>query len=60
MQNESNAIVRKTIAIVFWNFKSVFILDFLNRGDPVTTERRNGSFESVWQAIRRKRLGLLL
>ena len=48
------------MATVFWNFKSVLLLDFLNRGDPVTTERRRGSFESLWQAIRRKRPGLLL
>lgn len=60
MQTESNTIVRKIIVIVFWNFKSAFLLDFLNRGDPVTTERRRGSFESLWQAIRCKGHGLLL
>jgi hypothetical protein len=46
MQTESNTIVRKTMAIVFWNFKSVLLLDFLNRGDPGTADRRRGSFES--------------
>ena len=48
------------MAIVFWNFKSVLLLDFLNRGDLVVTERRRGSFENLRQAILRKRPGLLL
>jgi len=57
MQTESNTRVRMTMAIVFWNFKSVLLLNFLNSGDPVTTERRRGLFESLRQAIRRKRPG---
>jgi len=40
------------MANVFWNF--------LNRGEPVTTESHRGSFESLPQAIRRKRPELLL
>jgi hypothetical protein len=52
MQTDGNTTVRKTMAIVFWNF--------LKLGEPVTTESRHGSFESLRQAIRRKRLGLLL
>ena len=48
------------MTIVFWNFKSVLLVDFLEVGDPVTTERRRGSLESFRQAIRRKRPGLLL
>jgi hypothetical protein len=60
MQTESNTIVRMTTAIVFWNIKSVLLLDFLKSCDPVTTQRRRGSFESLQQAICRKRPGLLL
>jgi hypothetical protein len=60
MQTENNTIVRMTTAIVFWNFKSVLLLDFLNSGDAVTTQCRRGSFESLQQAIRRTRPGLLL
>lgn len=60
MQTESNTIVRMTMEIVFWNFKSVFLLDFLKSGDLVTTHHRRGSIERLRQAIRPKRPGLLL
>lgn len=46
MQTNSKTIVTKTMAIVFWNF--------LNRGEPVTTESRRGSIESLRRSIRRK------
>jgi hypothetical protein len=50
----------KIVAIIFWNFKGVLLLDFLKRGDPVPTERRRGSFESLRQAITLKKPGLQL
>jgi hypothetical protein len=60
MQTESNNIESKTRAIAVWDFKDVLLVEFLDCGDPVTAERRRVSFESLRQAIHRKRPGLLL
>jgi hypothetical protein len=60
MQTESNAIGSKTREIAVWDFKGILLVEFLDCGDPVTAECRRVLFESLRQAIRRKRPRLLL
>jgi hypothetical protein len=50
--------VRKIIATVLWDNKSVHLVDFLDHGDTITAQLYCGTLERFWLAISNERPGL--
>jgi hypothetical protein len=51
--------VRDITGTVFWDYKGVFLMDFLGHGDTVSVQCFCGIHERLWQAICHKRPALL-
>ena len=52
--------VAKVMCTVFWDRRSIFLVDFLIRGEKVDAERYCGPLKKLQRAIQNKRRGILV